>query len=71
MKMIHMKKIYFLLVVSSLFIFSCTGETKEEADQTNRDSTESRSTDTSMNTGSDTSGATHNPAAPAATNAEF
>jgi hypothetical protein len=67
-----MKNVFVFLAATSLILCACTGRTKEEADQTNRDSVESKSTtDSTMNSGVDTSGAQNNPAAPAATNAQY
>jgi hypothetical protein len=65
-----MKKLFFIIAAGCIYLASCDNP-REEADQTNRDSVESRSTDTAGNMGTDTSATQHNPAAPGATNAEF
>ena len=76
-KTIVMKKIFFFFAVT-VFFLSCTGETREQGDPTNRDSTESRSTDGTIMEGTDTSASGTDtstsgvsPAAPGATNAQY
>ena len=70
-KTVNMKNLFVLLAVTSLFFCACNSQTKEDADSTSKDSVGSKSTsDTAMH-GTDTSAAQHNPAEPAATNAQY